>query len=140
MYSSTDYLQKSIWFPHSRDRAAIAGTRHYVPPRMRNIVTERAQDTHLGVQTTKNMVNLMSWWLAVGKDVENFVSACSECAKIRPRTEKSVNIWPDAQPWERLHMDWAYIQEVGNIHIDVDAGSGWIEAFICGERPTEKII
>ena len=37
-------------------------------------------------------------------------------------------------------MDWAYIQEVGNILIIVDAGSGWIEAFICGDRPTEKVI
>ena len=37
-------------------------------------------------------------------------------------------------------MDWAYIQEVGNILINVDAGSGWIEVFICGNRPTEKVI
>ena len=37
-------------------------------------------------------------------------------------------------------MDWAYIQEVGNILIIVDAGSGWIEAFQCGDRPTEKDI
>ena len=37
-------------------------------------------------------------------------------------------------------MDWAYIQEVGNILIIVNAGSGWIEAFICGDWPTEKVI
>ena len=37
-------------------------------------------------------------------------------------------------------MDWAYLQEVGNIFIIVDAGSGWIEAFICGDQPTEKVI
>ena len=37
-------------------------------------------------------------------------------------------------------MAWAYIQEVGNLLIIVDAGSGWIEAFICGDRPTEKVI
>ena len=37
-------------------------------------------------------------------------------------------------------MDWAYIQEVGNVLFIVDAGSGWIEAFICGNRPTEKVI
>ena len=86
------------------------------------------------------MVNLMSWWPGVGKDVEKVISACSECAKIGPRTEKSIDTSPDAQPWERLHMDWAYIQEVGNTLIIVNAGSGWIEAFICGNRPTEKVI
>ena len=116
------------------------GTRPYFPPRMRNIVTERAQDTHHGVQATKNMVNLTSWWPGVGKDVEKFISACTECAKIRPRTEKSNDTWPDAQTWERLYMDWAYIQEVGNILIIVDADSGWIKAFISGNRPTEKVI
>ena len=116
------------------------GTRPYIPPRMRNIVIERAHDTHPGVQATKNKVNLMSWWPGDGKDVEKFISACFECAKIRPRTEKSIDIWPDAQPRERLHMDWTSIQEVGNILIIVDAGSGWIEAFICGDRPTEKVI
>ena len=75
---------------------------------MRNIVIERANDTHLGDQATKNMVNLMFWWLGVGKDVEKFIGTWSECAKVRPRTEKSeVDTWQDAQPWERLHMDRA---------------------------------
>ena len=116
------------------------GTRPYIPPRMRNIVIERAHDTHPGVQATKNMVNLMSWLPGIGKDVEKLLSACSECSKIRQRTEKLIDTWPCAQPRERLHMDWAYIQEVCNIVIIVDAGSGWIEAFICGDRPTEKVI
>ena len=84
---------------------------------MRNIVIERAHDTHPGVQATKNMVNLKSWWPGVGKDVEKFIIDCSECAKIRPRTEKSIDTWPDPQLWEKLHIDWAYIQEVGNILI-----------------------
>ena len=44
------------------------------------------------------------------------------------------------QPWERLHIDWAYIQEVGNFLIIVDVGSGWIEAFMCGDWSTEKVI
>ena len=80
----------------------------------------------------------MSWWPGVGKEVEKFMIACSESAKIP--TEKSVDTWPDAQPWERLHMDWGYIQDLGNVLVIVEAGSGWIEVFICGNRPTEKII
>ena len=116
------------------------GTRNYNPPRMRNSVIERAHDTHPGVQATKNMVNLMYWWPGVRKDVEKFISVCSECGKIRPRTEKLVDTWPDAQKWERLHMDWAYIQNIGKIFIIVDAGSGWIEALVCRDRPTENVI
>ena len=143
MYSSRECFQESIWFPHSREWTnglLYNGTRTYISPRMRNLVTERAHDTNPCVQATKNMVNLMSWWPGVGKDVETFTSACSECGTIRPLTENSIDTWPDAQPWERLHMDRAHIQEVGNILIIVDAGSGWIEAFICSDRLTEKVI
>ena len=59
----------------------------YIPSRTRNIVIKRAHDTHPGVPT-KNTVNLISWWPGAGKDVEKFISACSECAKIRPRMSK----------------------------------------------------
>ena len=45
------------------------GARHYNPPRMQKIVIERAHDTHIGPQATKNMVILKSWWLGTGKDV-----------------------------------------------------------------------
>ena len=52
----------------------------------------------------------MSCWPEAEKDVvEKIKCACSECAQTRPRTEKLVDTWPDAQPWERLHMDWSYI-------------------------------
>ena len=107
---------------------------------MQNIIIERTHDTQPGIQATKNMVNIRSWWPGVGKDVAKFLSGCSECEKSRTGTQKSIDTWPDAQPWERLHVDWAYIQEVGNIFIIVDAGFGWIEAFLCGDRPMEKII
>ena len=66
------------------------GTRTFIPPRMQNIVVERSHDAHPGVQATKNMGNLMSWWPGVGKDVGKLISACSECAKIRPRTGPSI--------------------------------------------------
>ena len=79
------------------------GTRPHNPSRMRNIVIERAHDMHPEVQATKNAVNLMPWWPGLGKDVEEIISACSECAKILPRTEKLVDTWPDAQPWETIH-------------------------------------
>jgi transposase InsO family protein len=116
------------------------GTRPYIPPRLRTRIISRAHETHPGVNTTQNMVKLMSWWPGLHLDVERYVNSCSKCLTLRPRLEKSVDQWPEAKPWERLHMDWAHIPEVGNILIIVDAGTGWIEAFICGDRPTENVI
>ena len=48
-------------FPTVENGLLYNGTRPYIPPRMRNMVIERAHDTHRGVQATENMVNLMSW-------------------------------------------------------------------------------
>ena len=33
-----------------------SGSRHYIPSKMRNIIIQRAHDTHAGVETTKNML------------------------------------------------------------------------------------
>ena len=73
------------------------GTGPYIPRKMRNIALERAHDTHPGVQATKKMVNLKSWWPGDGKQV--------------------------AQSWERINIDWTKTQEVDNIPDIVDAGS-----------------
>ena len=60
--------------------------------------------------------------------------------KIRPQTNASVDCWPAATPFQRLHMDWAYTKEVGEVLVIVDSGSGWIEAFKCKDRSTKSVI
>ena len=122
------------------DGLVYHGTRPYIPNRLRRRVIERAHDTHPGITATQNMTKLVACWPRMTADIKKFVNDCYECSKSRPRESNSVDTWPDAKPWERLHMDWAYSQEVGNILILVDAGSGWIEAFVCGTRPTESVI
>ena len=57
----------------------------------------------------------------------------------RPSLGKTVSTWPEAGVWERLHMDWGYVKDQGNILVIVDAGSGWIEAFPAGNRTSETV-
>ena len=52
---------------------------------------------------------------------------------------KTVSTWPEAEVWERLHMDWGYVKDQGNILVIVDAGSGWIEAFPAGNRTSQTV-
>ena len=66
-------------------------------------------------------------------DIEQFVKNCPECSKNRPRLTDSTDEWEDCAPWERLHMDWLHEAEHGSI---ADAGSGWLEAFLCTDRST----
>ena len=57
----------------------------------------------------------------------------------RPSLGKTVSRWPEAEVWERLHMDWGYIKNEGNILVIVDAVSAWIEVFPAGNRTSETV-
>ena len=57
----------------------------------------------------------------------------------RPSLGKTVSTWSGAGVLERLHMDWGYINDQGNILVIVDAGSSWIEAFPAGNRTSETV-
>ena len=50
---------------------------------------------------------------------------------------KTVSTWPEADVSERLHMDWGYVKNQGNVLVIVEAGSGWIEVFPSGNRTLE---
>ena len=54
-----------------------------------------------------------------------------------PSLGKTVSAWPEADVWERLHMDWGYVKNHANILVMVDADSGCIEAFPAGNRTSE---
>ena len=76
----------------------------------------------------------------MASDIEQFVKNCAECNKNRPRLIDSTDKWEVCAPWERLHMDWLYEAEHGNILIIADAGSGWLEAFPCTDRSTRNVV
>ena len=89
-----------------------------------------------GKNATEAAVRMGAWWPGITQDVQRFMSKCQECQINRPSLGKTVSKWPDAEVWERLHIDWAYVKDQGNILVIVDAGSGWIEAFNAGNRTT----
>lgn len=76
----------------------------------------------------------------MSRDIERFVKNCHVCQTIRPELSRTVDRWPTASPFQRIHIDWASIPDVGNVLIIVDSGSGWIEAFRCRDRTCETVI
>ena len=99
----------------------------------------KAHETHPGKNATEASVRMIAWWPGITQDVQHFVSKCKNCQLNRPSLGKTVYSWPEADVWERLHMDWGYVKDQGNILVIVDAGSGWIEAFPVGNRTSEKV-
>ena len=43
---------------------------------------------------------------------------------IRPTMGKTIPTSPEAEVWERLHVDWGYVKDQGINLVIVDAGSG----------------
>ena len=111
----------------------------FIPPKIRPVVMAKAHETHPGQNATETAVRMMAWWPGISQDVLRYVSKCKECQENRPILGKAVSTWPEAEVWERLHMDWGYAKDEGNILVIIDAGSGWIEAFTAGNRNSQTV-
>ena len=83
--------------------------RLFVPEPFRARLLTSIHDTHMGVQQTLKKGALSVWWPNFARDVYRFVSSCDECQRIRFKGTPGTNTWPESTPWQRLHIDWAYI-------------------------------
>ena len=111
----------------------------FIPPKLRPMMMAKIHETHPGKNATETAVRMMAWWPGISKDVLRYVSKCKECQENRPSLGKTVSTWRKAEVWERLHMDWGYVKDQGNILVIVNAGSGWIEAFPAGNRTSQTV-
>ena len=118
------------------------GTRLFIPPRLRWKAFQIAHGAgHSGIGSTLSRLQISAWWPGMAGDVALMVSDCSVCCGLRLKSAKTVNLWPSPkQAFERVHMDWAHIKNIGDLLIVVDAVSGCIEAFRCVDRTTDAVI
>ena len=99
----------------------------------------KAHETYPGKNATEASVRMIAWWPGITQDVQHFLSKRKNCQMNRPSLGKTASTWPEAVVWERLHMDWGFVKDQGNILVTVDAGSGWIEAFPAGNKTSETV-
>jgi len=85
-------------------------------------------------------MKISCWWPGMDKDIEKMIQACYTCSKLRPQTLKTIDKWDPCGPFERLHMDWAFVPQAGNVLIIADAGTGWIEAYPTRNRESTTVI
>ena len=109
------------------------------PPKLRHLVLTKAHETHPWKNATESSVRMIAWWPGITLDVQHFVSKCKNCQMNRSSLGKTVSAWPEADVWERLHMDWGYVKDQSHILVIVDAGSGWMEVFPAGNRKSETV-
>ena len=93
-----------------------------VPPKLRHLVLAKAHETHSGKNATEASVRMTARLAGITQDIQNFVRKNKNCQMNWPSLEKTVFEWPEAQVWERLHVDWVYVKDQGNVFVIVDAG------------------
>ena len=117
------------------------GTRLFIPPRLRQEAFRiNHGDNHSGIQSSIRRMKISTWWPSMESDIERMVKQCPSCRKCRFQGEQSVHKWPEATPFQRIHIDWADVSGVGTVLIIVDSGTGWIEAFLTSNRSSETVI
>ena len=77
---------------------------------------------------------MIAWWSGITQGLQQFVIKCRKCQVNRPSLGKTVSKRPEANVWERLHINWGYSKDQYNILVIVNAGWGWIEVLPNGNR------
>ncbi|CAB3989970.1 Transposon Tf2-9 poly, partial [Paramuricea clavata] len=85
------------------------GARVVVPPSLRSEMLTELHDTHLGMTRMKGLARSYVWWPKIDSDIEQTVSTCPVCQKMRSEPAKApVHLWTfPSQPWSRIHIDFA---------------------------------
>ena len=84
------------------------GARVIVPPSLQPKVMEELHSAHCGIARMMELARSYVWWPKIDQQIEA-VSSCTSCQQHRHQPAKAPLHpweWP-AQPWERIHVDFA---------------------------------
>ena len=125
-----------------QDGCILWGTRVVIPPPGRQKVIDELHAAHPGISRMKSLARSYVWWPGIDEDLEAKVKNCRQCQETQkhpPAVPLQNWEWP-AQPWSRLHIDYAGPYQGKMILVVVDAHSKWIEANIVNSATTATTI
>ena len=114
-----------------QDGCILWGAHVVIPPPGREVVLTELHETHPGIVRMKNLARSYVWWPSICDDLESKVCSCVQCQESRaapPKAPLHPWEWP-AEPWSRLHLDYAGPFEGKMFLVLVDAHSKWLEVF-----------
>lgn len=108
------------------------GNRVVVPPRSREKVLDTLHEGHLGVVKMKGVARGYVWWPQIDREIEEMAKQCSGCQEVaRNPSRAPLHRWEyPAQPWQRLHVDFAGPVQGEMLLVVADAHSKWLEVFM----------
>jgi len=113
----------------TQDGCLLWGSRVIVPLPGRARVLAELHETHSGATKMKALARGYTWWPKMDADIESVVKKCDVCQQSRPSPPSAPLHpweWP-AEPWSRLHLDFAGPFLKGMFLVVVDAHSKWLD-------------
>ena len=110
-------------------RCLLWGIRVVIPNKFHPAILHLLHDGHPGMTKMKSIARLHVWWPGIDETIEQFVKTCTSCAQIaRDPMKVPLHQWePPAQPWQRIHVDFAGPFKNKMWLLVVDAFSKWPE-------------
>ena len=105
------------------------GLRVLVPQKLQVQVLEELHQGHPGASRMKALARSYVWWPGLDLDLENLAKSCLQGQEVKvspPVAPLHPWVWP-AQPWQRIHIDFAGPFLGSNFLVVVDAHSKWPE-------------
>ena len=115
------------------------GIRAVVSQKLRKTLLDELHRDHPGISRMKAVAR---WWPGLDKPIENLARSCTAClaAKHAPAVAPLQPwVWP-AQPWKRVHLDFAGPFQSSMFLVAVDAHSKWPEVHVMKETTAAKTI
>lgn len=113
-----------------------------IPTILRENVIKELHKGHPGIDRMKNLARAHVYWPNIDKQIENFVKTCKKCAlQGKAPTKTTLQPWPvPANPWERIHIDYAGPFKHTHFLIIIDAHSKWPEIIETKSTTSAKTI
>ena len=105
------------------------GNRVIIPTKLRSTLIDELHRDHPGASRMKAVARSYFWYPGLDKDLENRAHSCVTCQAVKnapPAAPLHPWLWP-AQPWQRIHVDFAGPFMGKTYMLVVDAHSKWPE-------------
>ena len=136
-------------YAHRRDKITVHqgqilmwGNRVIVPRKLQDRVRETIHEGHLGVGKMKDLARGYVWWPNLDKDIECAARNCDGCQELGKNPASTpLHRWEfPAQPWQRLHVDFAGPIQGKMILVCTDAHSKWPEVVVMKNTSVEETV
>jgi len=124
------------------NKCLLWGIRVVFPQNFHSKILRLLHESHPGMSKMKSLARLHVWWPGIDNHIEQFVKSCKSCSQnARDPVRVPLQQWElPAQPWQRLHIDFAGPYKDRMWLLVIDAYSKWPEIHCMESTTTDTTV